>query len=667
MVTTRQQSCPENASGDTGAVRKRRRRWLIDWTTLAALVVVSLLTTTVPPATAQAGPAIAGTVRSTTTGEPVAGAHVAALRTTDYSMATGTVAGPDGAYTLDDLAAGTYLLYLIDPTGQHAAGFHGAPGVVTVATTGTVAVDPLMAPGVGSIAGVVTDDSTGVAIAGAWVGVLNGTTGGIEAGTVADGSGAYAIDGLAPGLHFLVSIDPSGAHRTEFHDDAPSIIGATRISIAPGAVTTVDPALAATVSSSPGTTIHGTVTEAGTGIVVPATWVVALDAATMSLAGGAVAASDGTYSLRVAAGRYLLAFVEPSGQHAMEWYDEQDSGGLATAMPVDVGTDTQIDEDLAPTTGALTGTVREDASNDPVPGAWVVTIGPHGVRAAATAPDGTYRVGGLAAGTYRAAFVDADGGRGVEYWDGSPDYAGAAPMTVPAGGETEADVSLRAPRCGDPGAPLICVPAYPTPLQGPGWSKYTIPVGAHPANVSQGAQATAPLAGFTSVAARRFHFAFDATARYVLTNPTQPEDQFDWNKLPGLSDCPGFLGLPNTDLSQNGWMFGWRWRTDLVPRVLEITAYANNNGVHLTPPAPLVTLTAAQLDAGVPLWFELDLSPDGQRYQFRVAGPGSRSATASLPRSCPTYSPTALKWASGFYFGGTSTAPNEITGWINEP
>lgn len=27
---------------------------------------------------------------------------------------------------------------------------------------------------------------------------------------------------------------------------------------------------------------------------------------------------------------------------------------------------------------------------------------------------------------------------------------------------------------------------------------------------------------------------------------------------------------------------------------------------------------------------------------------------------------TVLKWASGFYFGGTSTAPQRITGWILE-
>jgi hypothetical protein len=51
---------------------------------------------------------------------------------------------------------------------------------------------------------------------------------------------------------------------------------------------------------------------------------------------------------------------------------------------------------------------------------------------------------------------------------------------------------------------------------------------------------------------------------YRITNPVQPDDQLDWNKLPGVSDC-GQL-----DLAQDGFMFAWRWRLDLTPNVLEL-------------------------------------------------------------------------------------------------
>jgi hypothetical protein len=38
---------------------------------------------------------------------------------------------------------------------------------------------------------------------------------------------------------------------------------------------------------------------------------------------------------------------------------------------------------------------------------------------------------------------------------------------------------------------------------------------------------------------------------------------------------------------------------------------------------------------------------------------------ASFPRRCSS-STSSLKWAAGFYFGGTSTAPQQIRGWILE-
>ena len=193
------------------------------------------------------------------------------------------------------------------------------------------------------------------------------------------------------------------------------------------------------------------------------------------------------------------------------------------------------------------------------------------------------------------------------------------------------------------------------------WPQYRIAVGAHSATVVSGTTGTKPKAGFTTISQRGFRLAFDASAEYVLTNPTQPADQFDWNKLPGLSDC-GSL-----DLSQNGFMFGWRWRTDLTPRVLEVTAYWNRAGVHLNAPEPMVVLSAAEVESGVPLTYSEKIV--GSTYEFRITGViGGRSidATATGTRNC-SGSTTGLKWASGLYFGGTSTAPQVITARVTEP
>lgn len=193
-----------------------------------------------------------------------------------------------------------------------------------------------------------------------------------------------------------------------------------------------------------------------------------------------------------------------------------------------------------------------------------------------------------------------------------------------------------------------------------GWALYTIDVGAHSASIS-GGQPGNPIQWFTRVLGRDFQFRMNPSARYVLTRPTQPDDQLDWNKLPGFSDC-GTL-----DLSQDGAMFGWRWRLDTTPKVLEITAYANNRGKHLTPTAPLFTLDEADLTSDAPLRYRVFI--DGAQYRFTVQGTvrgRTIHAATTLPRACPSSAPTTLKWASGLYFGGTSTAPSKITGAISE-
>ena len=197
-----------------------------------------------------------------------------------------------------------------------------------------------------------------------------------------------------------------------------------------------------------------------------------------------------------------------------------------------------------------------------------------------------------------------------------------------------------------------------------GWAKAVISTGSHPATVTRNGAPRLPLAGFVSVSSRTWDFIFDASAMYRITNPVQPDDQLDWNKLPGLSDC-GQL-----DLAQDGFMFAWRWRLDLTPPVLELAHYANNAGVHLFPAQGLVTLDEADLRAESPLRYELAIGgPNTSRYLFRISGTIRGrviDVQAEHPRRCASSSTTSFKWAGGFYFGGTSTAPQVITGWVLE-
>jgi hypothetical protein len=191
-----------------------------------------------------------------------------------------------------------------------------------------------------------------------------------------------------------------------------------------------------------------------------------------------------------------------------------------------------------------------------------------------------------------------------------------------------------------------------------GWATYIIPAGSHEAMLVDRVPKN-PIDGVTSVIGRDFELVLDPSAIYELTAPVEPTDQLDWNKLPGLSDC-------NTiDLSVDGIMFGWRWRLDL--QLLEVTAYANNAKVHLTPETALFTLDAADLEAREPLHYRV--WREEAVYQVSVNGSirgREIDASTQMPRRCSEVELDPLAWAAGLYFGGTSTAPHEITAHIRE-
>ncbi|MEO6774698.1 MAG: hypothetical protein ABI467_17115 [Kofleriaceae bacterium] len=189
------------------------------------------------------------------------------------------------------------------------------------------------------------------------------------------------------------------------------------------------------------------------------------------------------------------------------------------------------------------------------------------------------------------------------------------------------------------------------------WPRYTIAPGDHDSQLSD-REPKDPTDGVTSAVGRDYELVLDPSAVYVLTMPVEPQDQLDWNKLPGLSDCN------ETDLSREGAMFGWRWNIDQA--VVEITAYANNASVHLETD-PLVTLSVDDLAVTQPLHYRI--AREQTDYAFSITGEingRAIAASGTLPRRCVEVETDPLAWASGFYFGGTSTAPQTITARIHE-
>ena len=391
---------------------------------------------------------VAGTITEVGSGAPLGGVWVAALRTSDFSIATGAVADGSGAFAAD-LAPGTYFLYLIDPVGAHPAGFFGSPTPVTVAVLeGAVTpADPTMASLRGSVTATVTESGTGDPIAGVWGLALSGSaanTGATELVVDGDGSGAVVLAGLVPGNHFVGFVDPTGAHGTRFFPDSPNVPDSTQVVVAAGAASVADVALPAQVPLGTGAVISGTVTEEGTGAPLASARVVALRAADYQFVRGATADGSGHYQLDLVQGDYKLAVVDGAGAHAMEWFDDLGSTELGSATSVTAPA--VADVALPSTTGTVSGVITDDPSGDPVEGAWVVAIGPSGIAGGAvTAADGSYAIDGLAAGTYRLTFADPQGGRVQEFFDDATDFGGALPLEVTAGGSLAVDAALALP------------------------------------------------------------------------------------------------------------------------------------------------------------------------------------------------------------------------------
>ena len=386
---------------------------------------------------------ISGTVSASGSASPVAGAWVAVLRTSDFSIAGGAVADGTGNYSAQ-MPPGSYHLFVIDPAGGHSTSFFGSPTTVAVTSGATVDADPQMASTRGAVAGSVIESGTNAPIPGALTVTFNGSTTLPEGGVTANGAGQFTVPGFRPGTHFVGFIDPSGAHQTRFFPGSPSLPASTPVTVTAGGTTTANGSLPTQASTPGGAALTGTVTEAGTANPLAGVHVLALRAADYQIVRAATTNASGQYNLNVAAGAYKLVFYDSTGLHDMEWHNNLPLTGInnATSVTAPAVTNAALD----PNTGTMAGTIVDDPAATPLAGNWVLAIAPTGITAGAiTNTNGTYTLPGLTPGTYRATFVDPNGGRTQEYWDNSPTYPAATPITITAANTTTINAALHHP------------------------------------------------------------------------------------------------------------------------------------------------------------------------------------------------------------------------------
>jgi protocatechuate 3,4-dioxygenase beta subunit len=286
----------------------------------------------------------------------------------------------------------------------------------------------------GSITGVVTSDK-GAPAPNVNVSFYHadGTAYGEFAGsTSTDANGEYSFGGL-PADSYKIQFSPSGSLLGEWYDNAQDSERATPLVLDAGASATADAVL------TTGATLSGVVTDRG-GRPVENAFVLVQSVAGSGLdyAMGGYSGSDGAYSVTgLPPGMYKVQFrTDQALQNvAPAWWKSADRESKAKPLTLSAGgVTTDIDARLD--AGASISGIVRDGANGPVPYAWITAFNDAGEQVAGTsvAQDGSFRLNGLAPGSYRLQFVgEADGTGMLEWWKGAGTIAAASAIAVKAG------------------------------------------------------------------------------------------------------------------------------------------------------------------------------------------------------------------------------------------
>ncbi|MEM1204796.1 MAG: carboxypeptidase-like regulatory domain-containing protein [Acidobacteriota bacterium] len=361
-----------------------------------------------------------------------------------WEQAAQSFALHDGRYRLDGLVPGTYRVGLSGGswTGPRLFEFwddspdlQGADDVSVVAGQVVTGIDAELGdPPPGALAGAVTDGS-GAPVAGIEVRLYGADLQRLARTAVTAADGTWTVGALFDGIYYAEFVDPAAVLPGEYFDDAPTLWWATPIPVAGGPVTGIDAVLDGAGGGPGGGTIEGTVSGGGGplgGIQVTCERIGPgpPHPGGPSTPCSGTTAADGSFSLGgyLPAGNYRVRFRDPTGTWAAEWWDDTIFRDAATPVDVVPGAVAGGINGVLETAAAIEGTIRDPdgdafqvydaavfARPDPS-SPWTFVAGDAG-----TGGDGSYRVDGLASGTYRIRFLGFSlanpGGALAEFWD----------------------------------------------------------------------------------------------------------------------------------------------------------------------------------------------------------------------------------------------------------
>jgi 5-hydroxyisourate hydrolase-like protein (transthyretin family) len=319
-----------------------------------------------------------------------------------------------------------------------------------VALLGLGAVPTATAAPPGQISGTVTN-ADGDAVAGITVTAYDADTGEFGADATTKKDGTYTLKKLDAADYTVEFRDNADftLYAPEYYDDQTAFEDADPVTVAASqSVSGIDAVLARLG------TISGSVTDEQGSPIAGAFYDILEDnpdGPPFTDIGGGQVPANGHFSFPfVPAGTYLVYFYDSVGDHVAEYWNDQESIFDATKVTVTAGgTTSGIDAELS-LAGHLTGKVTDSDGNGLggievqlgrlVDGEWRA-YGEETVFF--TNEDGTYRIDGLPAGTYRAAFSDPERNYLYEQYDDKGPFDEGTTFTVTAGATTtDIDASL---------------------------------------------------------------------------------------------------------------------------------------------------------------------------------------------------------------------------------
>ncbi|MGO4807838.1 hypothetical protein AB4089_22275 [Arthrobacter sp. 2MCAF15] len=342
----------------------------------------------------------------------------------------------DGSYKVIGLTAGSYKLHFSgwstgvpDQWYKNAYSSDTATAVTVTASQDLTGVNVTLVKGA-TIGGKVT--VPGGSPIGIYVNATATAIHGQSGQSTAEPDGSYKITGLPAGSYKVSFSDMSGRTIRQWYKNASSIDTATAVTVAAGQdlaginATLVKGATISGKITAPAGVVLTKVVFPGVTIASTTVKVYGVGSSTAQVAQGYVN-PDGTYQVTgLAAGSYKVFISGWNTGAADQWYDKAGSFAAARTLTVAAG------QDLTGINPALVkgSTISGKIAGGGTAGTPVSVLDTAGavVKDGYSNADGTYSVGGLAAGSYKVAFNRASGSSLAEaqFYNNKPESAGAS-------------------------------------------------------------------------------------------------------------------------------------------------------------------------------------------------------------------------------------------------